>query len=80
MHLIMESREIIFLDVKTVPAFDTEIKMPHTAYTVSCLNESAGITVASGWTLRDAIHLFRQVYKIDEQTIIRLRRPFKQQR
>jgi len=74
----MESNEIIYLDVKTVPAFDPETKMPHTAYTVSCRKEMK-TAIASAWTLRDAVRLFRQIYNITEQTVITLKRPFKPQ-
>lgn len=74
----MEKNKIIHLNVKTVPAFDTETLMPHKAYTVSCLLNGV-FSIASGWTLRDAIQLFRQLYYIDGETVIRLIRPFKSQ-
>lgn len=74
----MEKKEIIRLNVKTVPAFDVETKMPHTAYTVSCMLEDT-FAIASAWTLRDAVELFRRLYDIPEQTYIRLMRPFKPQ-
>ena len=74
----METMEIIYLDVKTVPAFDAESKIPHTAYTV-CRPQENGIALASAWTLRDAVQLFRRIYDLDEKTVIKLNRPFKQQ-
>lgn len=74
----MEHKEIIRLNVKTVPAFDTETQMPHVAYTVSCLLNGV-FSIASGWTLRDAVQLFRQLYHINEGTVIRMVRPFKPQ-
>ena len=71
----METSGIIFLNVKTVPAFDTETKMPHTAYTVfyPLRNNTA---FASAWTLQDAVRLFRRLYNVKEDTVIKLRRPF----
>lgn len=74
----METMEIIYLDVKTVPAFDAESKIPHTAYTV-CRPQGNGIALASAWTLRDAVRLFRQIYKVKEEVVIKLKRPFKPQ-
>lgn len=75
----MEKKEIIHLNVKTVPAFDVETKKPHTAYTVSCKDEES-LSIASAWTLKDAIQLFRRLYNIKEQTIIHLERPFRPQK
>ncbi|MBQ6880036.1 MAG: hypothetical protein IJN52_07515 [Bacteroidales bacterium] len=74
----MGTTEIIYLDVMTVPAFDAESKIPHTAYTV-CRQQGDGIALASAWTLRDAVRLFRQIYKVKEKVAIKLRRPFKPQ-
>ena len=74
----METTEIIYLDVKTVPAFDAESKVPHTAYTVFRL-QGDGIDLASAWTLRDSVRLFRRIYKVEEEVVIKLRRPFKPQ-
>lgn len=74
----MEKTEIIHLNVKTVPAFDIETKMPHTAYTVYCLRDGVYAT-ASAWTLKDAIQLFRRIYNINEHIFIRLIRPFRPQ-
>ena len=74
----MEKEEIIRLNVKTVPAFDVETKTSHTAYTVSCMLEGI-FAIASAWTLRDAVQLFRRLYDIHEQTHICLMRPFKPQ-
>ena len=75
----METKEIICLDVKTVPAFDIETHMPHTAYTVSCML-NGGFAIASGWVLRDAIELFRLLYCINENVAIRLTRSFRHQK
>ncbi len=74
----MGKDKIIHLNVKTVPAFDIETKAPHTAYTVYCMREGAQ-AIASAWTLKDAIMLFRMLYDIKEQVSIRLIRPFKPQ-
>ena len=74
----METMEIIYLNVKTVPAFDTESNMPHTAYTVFC-QQRDGSAIASAWTLRDAIQLFRHIYNVKEEAVIKLRRPFRPQ-
>ena len=71
----METDKIIYLNVKTVPAFDTETMMHHTAYTVF-YTFGDSLSRASGWTLQDAIQLFRKQYNIDDQITIRLRRPF----
>lgn len=74
----MESTEIIHLNVKTVPALDSETMIPHTAYTVYCLRKGVQ-AIASAWTLKDAVQLFRRIYNINEQVDIRLIRPFKPQ-
>ena len=74
----MENEKIIHLNVKTVPAFDIETKAPHTAYTVYCMREGVQ-AIASAWTLKDAVRLFRRLYNIKEQVGIRLIRPFKPQ-
>ena len=63
------------LHVKLVPAIDLETRMPHDAYTVYCAEEST----ASGWTLRDAITLFRKLHHVDELTKVSLIRPFRKQ-
>lgn len=76
--MIMGTTEIIYLNVKTVPAFDIETKMLHTTYTVFC-TQGDDSAIASAWTLRDAIRLFRQIYNVQEKTVIKLRRPFKPQ-
>lgn len=70
----MEKRKIIYLNVKTVSAFDFVRLCPHTAYTVS-LNQDNTLLFASGWTLKDAIELFAQQYSICREDI-RLIRPF----
>ena len=71
----MEKIKIMNLHVKLVPAIDLETRMPHDAYTVYCTEEST----ASGWTLRDAITLFRKLYHVDELTKVSLIRPFRKQ-
>ena len=71
----METSGIIYLNVKTVPAFDTETKMPHTAYTVFCPHRD-NTAFASAWTLQDAVRLFRRLYNVKEDIVIKLRRPF----
>lgn len=70
----MEERKIIYLKVKTVPAFDFVRLCPHTAYTVSS-HEGNTLRLASGWTLKDAIELFAHQYNICREDI-RLIRPF----
>ena len=75
----MEKEKIINLHVKLVPAFDLESRMPHDAYTVYCY--SGGKYLSSpGWTLKDAIDLFRKLYDVADRTRIRLVRPFLKQR
>ena len=70
--------DIIYLNVNTVPAFDTGTKMLHTTYTVY-RHKGDRAAIASAWTLQDAIRLFRRIYNIDEEIVIRLIRPFKPQ-
>ena len=53
---ITKIMEALYLNVKTVPAIDPEHHLPHTAYTVFT-TDGDGLRFASGWTLRDAIHL-----------------------
>ena len=74
----METSGIIYLNVKTVPAFDTWTKTSHTAYTVFRQHRD-NTAFASAWTLQDAVRLFRRLYNVKEDTIIKLRRPFKPQ-
>ena len=74
----METSGIIYLNVKTVPAFDTGTKMPHTAYTVFRQHRD-NTAFASAWTLQDAVRLFRRIYNVKDETVIKLRRPFKPQ-
>lgn len=74
----MDMDKIIYLNVKKVPAFDTETMMCHTAYTVFSTDGNA-LFVASGWTLQDAIKFYRNQYVIGNQITIRLRRPFRSQ-
>ncbi|MBE6240673.1 MAG: hypothetical protein E7115_04165 [Bacteroidales bacterium] len=68
----------VFLNVKTVQAFEPATYAPHTAYTVYAEAEGA-IALASAWTLRDAISLFADTYNYDRATI-KVLRPFKRQR
>lgn len=77
--MIMEKGKIMNLHVKLVPAFDFETRMPHDAYTVYCI-EGELISLASGWTLRDAVTLFRKMHHVDDGTKIRFVRPFKKQK
>lgn len=77
--MIMEKEKIINLHVKLVPAFDIESRMPHDAYTVYCYSEGKYFS-SPGWTLRDAIDLFRKLYDVADRTKIRLVRPFLKQR
>ena len=73
----MENQLPIYLNVKTVPAFDTEKLCPHTAYTVY-LQQNGDLLSASGWTLQDAISFFADRYKLNRADI-RLNRPFRKQ-
>ena len=73
---MLDSSNII-LNVKTVPAFDTEKMRPHTAYTV--YQTVAGqFTIASGWTLKDALDLYARLYKCNRNAL-KVKRPFIQQ-
>lgn len=66
--------DILYLNVKTVPAFDALCQLPHTAYSVySTIN--GRLIIASGWTLKDAIELFCRTQGYDPDCI-RLKRPF----
>ena len=73
----MDSSNNIILNVKTVPAFDTEKMCPHTAYTVY---QTFGnkLQIASGWTLKDALDLYAHLYNCDRATL-KVKRPFVQQ-
>ena len=73
----MENQNFIFLNVKTVPAFDPIRLCPHTAYTVYQYKDN-NLQFASGWTLQDAIEYFVSTYKYN-RAAIRLKRPFKRQ-
>lgn len=74
----MDTDKIIYLNVKLVPAFDTETMMCHTSYTVFATHGDT-LSGASGWTLQDAINFYRKQYDIGNQITIRLRRPFRSQ-
>jgi hypothetical protein len=67
----------IYLNVKTVPAFDVVSLAPHTAYTVYTHLDGT-IRLASAWTLRDAIDVYARLYDCD-RSLIKLIRPFRQQ-
>ena len=66
--------DTLYLNVKTVPAFDTFIRRPHTAYSVY-IAKDGDLKIASAWTLKDAIELFCRTQKCDP-TYVRLKRPF----
>ena len=70
-------RNLIYLNVMTVPAFDVENLSLHTAYSVYTYNANV-FQIASGWSLQDAIELYSVVYSCDRQSL-RLRRPFRRQ-
>lgn len=70
--------KLIYLNVRTVPAFDPYLMQPHTAYTVFCDRDKKFMS-ASAWTLKDAVHLFRRLYGISEDFVIKFNRPFRQQ-
>ena len=73
----MSDTSTIILNVKTVPAFDTEKMRPHTAYTV--YQTVAGqFTIASGWTLKDALDLYARLYNCNRNAL-KVKRPFIQQ-
>lgn len=73
----MENQTPIYLNVKTVPAFDTEKFCEHTAYTVY-MHKDNHLLHASGWTLQDAIDYFADRHKFNRADI-RLKRPFRRQ-
>jgi len=75
----METEDVIYLNVMMVPAFDRDALKPHTAYTVYSSQEEERER-ASGWTLQDAIRLFRRLHNVGESHVIRLIRPFRHQR
>lgn len=62
------------LNVKTVQTFEPGTLEPHTAYTVF-LNLENKLMVASGWTLKDAISLFADIYRYDKAEL-KILRPF----
>jgi len=66
--------DILYLNVKTVAAFDPFTHLSHTAYSVYT-DINGDLRIASAWTLRDAIELFCRTEKFDP-TCIRLKRPF----
>ena len=73
----MENNSLIYLNVKTVPAFDAENLCPHTAYTVY-LQQDNNLLFASGWTLQDAITSFADKHKCSRDCL-RIQRPFTRQ-
>lgn len=68
----------IYLNVRTVPAFDSALMRLHLAYTVFC-DSDGRYMYASAWTLKDAAQLFRKLYGIREDSVIKFNRPFRQQ-
>ncbi|MBQ2113100.1 MAG: hypothetical protein II194_07770 [Bacteroidales bacterium] len=70
--------DTLFLNVKTVQTFEPVTYAPHTAYSVYA-EEYGSITIASEWTLRDAISLFAKIYNYNPASI-RLRRPFRREK
>lgn len=73
----MSDTNNVILNVKTVPAFDTEKMCPHTAYTVYQTLEDT-IKIASGWTLKDALDLYARLYNCNRNDL-KVKRPFIQQ-
>lgn len=64
----------VYLNVKTVYAFDTVSLEEHTAYTVY-RHEGTDLQIASGWTLKDALELFSRIYRHDRESV-KVNRPF----
>ena len=73
----MNSQKAIALSVKKVPAFDTETKQNHIAYTVY-LSKPDSLQIASAWTLQDAISLFAKIYNYNRSDL-KVKRPFTEQ-
>ena len=73
----MNSSKEISLSVKKVPAFDSETKLIHTAYTVY-LSKPGSLQIASAWTLQDAISLFAKIHNYNRSNL-KVRRPFTEQ-
>ena len=67
----------IILNVKTVPAWDSDEMCFHTAYTVYTIINGM-YTYRSGWTLKDAIEFYAQQYNCSREAV-RIKRPFKKQ-
>ena len=68
--------ECVRLRVQTVPAFDPETHEAHTAYTVLWqLPVAEALLCAPGWTLKDAISCFCELFDQDRDSV-RLIRPF----
>ena len=67
----------IILNVKTVPAWDSDEMCFHTAYTVYTIINGM-YTYCSGWTLKDAIEFYAQQYKFRRE-VVQIKRPFKKQ-
>lgn len=70
--------KLIYLNVRMVPAFDSASMLPHAAYTVYC-DHNDEFMYASAWTLKDAVLLFRNLYGIHEDSVIKFKRPFRPQ-
>ena len=73
----MDKGNHIYLNVKTVPAFEPVTLEAHTAYTVYIQSEEE-LQHASGWTLQDAIELFARKHSCNRASL-RLKRPFRRQ-
>lgn len=73
----MDKENRVYLNVKTVPAFEPVTYEAHTAYTVY-IQDKNSLNSASGWTLRDAIELFARQYNYSRESL-RLKRPFRPQ-
>lgn len=73
----MEKGNLVYLNVKTIPAVEPVTHEAHTAYTVYTLHNN-NLKIASGWTLQDAIELFAQQHSYVRSSL-RLKRPFRPQ-
>ena len=67
----------LVVNVKTVPAWDMCGMCNHTAYTVYAVKDNI-LTFCSGWTLKDAIESYANIYNLHRDSIV-VQRPFKKQ-
>lgn len=67
----------LIVNVKTVQAWDICEKCNHTAYTVYAVKDNI-LTFSSGWTLKDAIKAYANIYNLNRDSIV-VQRPFKKQ-